>query len=121
MAINRVHKVFMKHREVHWGACVYLLDGPLTLEQIKTQYQKIPFPLSQQAVFYAEGNWNMRGLERLPNDLAGLLKAGWVIQKGDRFSLTERGREQVNQILEKARTSSEWVNRNLHSDRKSVV
>lgn len=115
MAINRAHKMFRKHREVHWGSCVYLLSGPLTLEQIKTNYQKVPFPLSQQPRFYTQGNWNTRGLERLPDDLAGLLKAGWVIQEGDRYALTERGRGRVNRMMEDARTSSEWVNRKLHS------
>ncbi len=115
MARDRMRKRSKELRGVHWGVCVYLLDGPLTMEQIKTSYGNAPFPLSQQPGFYATGQWNRRGLERLPEDLAGLLKVGWVIQEGDRFALTERGREQANRVMEQARVSSEWVNRKLRS------
>jgi Co/Zn/Cd efflux system component len=115
MSINKIHKRSHELREVRWGVCVYLLDGPLTMEEIKTSYKNAPFPLSQQPGFYTKGKWNMRGLERLPDDLVGLLKVGWVIQEGDRFALTERGREQVKRVTEKARSSSEWVNRKLCS------
>ena len=115
MVSGRMHKRSKELREVRWGACVYLLDGPLTLEQIKTCYGNAPFPMSQQPTFYTKGRWNKRGLERLPDDLAGLLKAGWVIQVGEQFALTEQGREQVNRTLEQAKTSSEWVIRKLRS------
>jgi Co/Zn/Cd efflux system component len=57
----------------------------------------------------------MRGLERLPDDLVGLLKVGWVIQEGNRFALTDLGREQVNRILAELRSTSDWVNRKLSS------
>jgi Co/Zn/Cd efflux system component len=113
MLLDRMHKRSKGLRGVRWGVCLYLLDGPLTLEQIKASYRNAPFPLSRQPTFYTRSKWNLRGLERLPDDLAGLLKAGWVIQEGDRFALTERAREQVNRAMEQARTSSEWVNRNL--------
>jgi Co/Zn/Cd efflux system component len=115
MTINRVHRRSREFGKVRWGVCLYLLDGPLTLEQIKASYRNAPFPLSRQPTFYTRSKWNLRGLERLPEDLAGLLKAGWVIQEGDRFALTEPGREQVHRALEQARTSSEWVTRKLRS------
>jgi Co/Zn/Cd efflux system component len=111
MLLDRMHQ----RSKGLWGVCVYLLDGPLTIEQIKTRYGNAPFPLSQQPSFYATGRWNRRALERLPEDLAGLLKAGWVIQEGDRFALTEYGREQVNRIIRNASTSSEWAIRKLRS------
>jgi Co/Zn/Cd efflux system component len=115
MPINRTRKVFRKRRDFHWSFCVYLLPGPLTLEEIKANYQQAPFPLSQQPDFYMEGGWNKRGLERLPDDLAGLIKAGWVIQEGDRYALTEYGRLQVGRILEDASSSTEWIIHRLRS------
>jgi len=109
MAVFRKRKRSREFGKVRWGVCLYLQDGPLTMEQIKASYRKAPFPLSRQPSFYAGSRWNVRGLERLPKDLAGLLKAGWVIEEGDRFALTDRGREQVNQALEEARKSTNWV------------
>jgi Co/Zn/Cd efflux system component len=85
------------------------------MEEIKTSYKNAPFPLSQQPSFYAKGKWNMRGLERLSDDLVGLLKVGWVIQDGDQFALTTLGREQVNQELEEAQSSLKWVSHKLRS------
>jgi Co/Zn/Cd efflux system component len=115
MSIKNMHKRSRELRQAHWGVCVYLLDGSLTLDEIKASYNSAPFPFSQRPGFYTKGKWNTRGLERLPGDLAGLLKVGWVIQEGDRFALTEHGREQVNQVMEKARSSSDWVSRKLRS------
>jgi hypothetical protein len=115
MSINRAHKVFRKNREVRWGPCVYLLDGPMTLEQLKMNYQKAPFPFSRQPAFYTEGNWSLRGLERLPDDLAGLVKVGLVVQKGDQFELTARGYVQVYHLIGGTRMFSERVSRKLRS------
>ncbi|HTP07585.1 MAG TPA: cation transporter [Anaerolineae bacterium] len=112
---NNTYKRSYELREVRWGVCVYLLDGALTIEEIKTSYNKAPFPFSRQPGFYVAGQWNAHGLERLPDDLAGLLKAGWVIQEDDRFALTERGRERVNRFMKKAQFSSDWVNGKLHA------
>jgi hypothetical protein len=115
MSLKRMHQGTQVPRRVHWGVCVYLLDGPLSMEQIKTCYGKAPFPLSQQASFYASGQWNRRYLQRLPQDLAGLLKAGWVTQEDDRFKLTEYGREQIKRVMEEARVSTAWVSGKLRS------
>jgi Co/Zn/Cd efflux system component len=115
MTINRLHKRSKELSRVRWGACVYLLDGPLTMEQIKTSYGNVPFPMSQQPAFYVKGRWNRRGMERLSDDLAGLLKAGWVIQEGDRFTLTEHGRELLQQTVEEAKTTTNWVRGKLRS------
>ena len=109
MRINRSHKVLRKRRDFRWSPCVYLLPGPLTLEQLQARYREAPFPTSQPPDFPVEAAWNRRGLARLPDDLAGLIQAGWVIQKDDLFSLTERGRGEVDQLLGNARRSSEWL------------
>jgi Co/Zn/Cd efflux system component len=115
MLLDRMHKRSKGLRGVRWGVCVYLLDGPLTMEQIKTRYGNAPFPMSQQPGFYAKGRWNRCGLERLSDDLAGLLKAGWVIQEGDQFALTEYGRELLQQTVEEAKTTTNWVKGKLRS------
>jgi hypothetical protein len=115
MPVGRKHERSKGLRGVRWGLCVYLLDGPLTMEQLKDRYGSLPFPFPQQPGFYASGQWNRRGLERLPEDLAGLLRAGWVSQEGDQFALTERGREQVGGLIGSASSSSERVIRELRA------
>jgi hypothetical protein len=95
--------------EIHWGIGVYLLDGPLTIDELISQYQNNPFPFSRQPGFYTKGNWNMRGLERLPDDLAELIMAGWVTQVENRYVLTELGRRQVSQAINKVQSSLTWT------------
>jgi Co/Zn/Cd efflux system component len=109
MAFNIRHRHAKGLRGIDWAACVYLLDGPLTIEQLTDSYKSAPFPVSQPPDFYAKGQWNRRGLEKLPVDLAGLRGAGWVSQEGDRYALTEYGRKQVGQILAEASTAMKWV------------
>jgi Co/Zn/Cd efflux system component len=106
---NRVQKRFREYGRVQWGVCLYLLDGPLTLEEIKANYRKSPFPLSRQLTYYRKAGWNQRGLAQLPNDLAGLLQAGWVIQQDDKYGLTDHGRVELQKAMEEARISTHWV------------
>jgi Co/Zn/Cd efflux system component len=115
MALNKLQNRTRTHRGVQWGACVYLLDGPLTMEQIIASYKETPFPMSNQPDFYKKGQWNRRSLQRLPEDLAGLLEAAWIEQIDDRYVLTELGRKQVNQMLENASASTEWMMRKLRA------
>jgi Co/Zn/Cd efflux system component len=115
MSLSKFRKRSNGFRGVQWGVCVYLLDGPLTMEQIIDSYGNAPFPMSQQPGFYTIGQWNRRSIERIPSDIASLLEAAWVTQEDDRYRLTELGREKVNQILKDASVSSEWVIRKLLS------
>ena len=115
MTVNSVYRRSREFGRVHWGVCLYLLNGPLTLEQIKTSYRNTPFPVSRQPTFYTRGQWNLRGLKRLSKDLAELLNAGWVVQEGDQFVLTDHGRELVNQAMEEAWRSTNWVKDKLRS------
>jgi Co/Zn/Cd efflux system component len=115
MSINNKHKRSNGIRELPWGVCIFLLDGPLTMEQIQTSYRNNPFPSSQQSGSYKKGMRHTRRLERLSDDLARLIKAGWVIQDGDQFALTTLGREQVNQAMDKAQSSLKWVSHKLRS------
>ena len=109
MAGNMAHRRSRQSGRVEWAACLYLLDGPLTLEEIKAEYQKSPFPLSHQLTYYRKSGWNQRGLGRLPDDLAGLLQAGWVVQHDDRYALTDHGRKSLQQEMEEVRLSTSWV------------
>ena len=104
-----------KYHRVHWGACVYLLEGPLSLDELIHRYQNAPFPVAQQTSLFMEGQWNRRGLERLPYDLAGLCRAGWVVQRDGCFALTDHGRAQVTQIIERTRAETAWLRGKLHS------
>ncbi|HUI90082.1 MAG TPA: cation transporter [Anaerolineales bacterium] len=92
---------------------MYLLEGPLTMEQINTCYNQAPFPLSRRPTFYTRSQWNVRGLERLPKDMAALLEAGWIIQEGDQYALTDHGRQLVNQAMAEARKSTDRVKEKL--------
>jgi Co/Zn/Cd efflux system component len=115
MALEGLRKNTKGIRDIHWGACVYLLDGPKTMEQLRTAYESAPFPMAQSYGSNPAGQWNQRSLERLPTDLSSLLRVGWVTQEGDLFALTEDGRKQVGQILKNASNSTEWVLQKLKS------
>jgi hypothetical protein len=105
----------MPKEKVPWGIGLYLLDGPLTLEEIKTSYEKNPFPSSQQSRLYTKGARHKRRLDRVPDDLAGLIQIGWVIQEGDRYTLTASGREYVGQETAKAQSYLEEVSHKLRA------
>jgi Co/Zn/Cd efflux system component len=115
MALNRHRNRPKDLRGMKWGACVYLLDGPKTMEQLSAAYGSAPFPVAQPYGFNKVGQWNKRGIEKLPGELSGLLSAGWVIQEGNQYSITEFGRNQLDQILANASTSTQWIIRKLHT------
>jgi len=112
---NETYRGLKWQRDIDWSPCVYLLQGSLTLEQLKNEYRAAPFPGSPRPAFYMEGGWNRRGLEKLPDNLAGLVKSGWVIQDKELFTLTEHGHQEVETLLERARTSSKWVTQKLQA------
>jgi hypothetical protein len=109
----------MSKEKVPWGIGLYLLDGPLTIEEIKTNYETNPFASSQQSGLYTRLYTNRarhrRRLERLRDDLAGLVQVGWVTQEGDRYALTAIGREQVSREAANAQSYLEEVSRKLRA------
>ena len=109
----------MSRKKTPWGIGLYLLGGPLTIEEIKTNYETNPFASSRQSGFYSglytKRARHRRRLERLPDDLAGLIRAGWVTEEGDRYALTESGREQVNQAAAEAQSHLERVSKRLRA------
>ena len=115
MALEKLRKHTKAVRDIHWGACVYLLNGPKTMEQLRTAHENAPFPIAQPYRFYAAGKWNQRSLEKLPADLSDLLGVGWVTQEGDLFGLTDEGRKQVGQILKNASSATKWTLQKMRS------
>jgi hypothetical protein len=105
----------MTKQKVPRGIGLYLLDGPLTMEEIKTSYEKNPFPSSQQSRLYTKGTRHRRRLDRLPDDLAELIQVGWVIKEGDRYALTASGRERVSREAASAQSYLEEVSRKLRA------
>ena len=103
MRMDRVHGQKDQSRS-HWGVCVYLLDGPKTLEEIQKNYEKMPFIVAMQPGFLLKGNGISQDLNMFVDDLGALRKLGWVSKEEDRFSLTEQGRSQVTKNLEKAQS-----------------
>jgi Co/Zn/Cd efflux system component len=96
-------------RDIRWGVGVYLLAGPRTLAELKASCQDTLSPFVPKPEFYVRGRWKARSLERLPDDLAGLVSAGWVLLENDRYALTEQGRHQVQQRMEKLRSATAWM------------
>jgi hypothetical protein len=109
----------MSRDKVPWGIGLYLLDGPLTIEEIKTNYEMNPFASSGQSGpytgLYTNQARHRRRLERMQDDLAALIQAGWVTQAGDLYALTESGREQVNQAAANAQRYLEQVSKRLRA------
>jgi hypothetical protein len=109
----------MSREKIPWGIGLYLLDGPLTIEEIKNNYETNPFASSRQSGFYTGLYTNRarhrRRLERLSEDLARLVQVGWVTQEGDRYALTESGREQVSRKAANAQSYLEEVSKRLRA------
>jgi hypothetical protein len=109
----------MSRDKVPWGIGLHLLDGPLTIEEIKTNYEANPFASSGQTGrytgLYTNRARHRRRLERMQDDLASLIQAGWVTQAGERYALTESGREQVIREAANAQRYLEQVSKRLRA------
>jgi hypothetical protein len=108
-----------------WGVGLYLLDGPMTREQILSSDTNNPFASPRQLGTYGHGRGQQRRAQRLSDNLAALIKAGWVTLDGDAFVLTSLGREQVTQARDKALVSltglSHWLRSLVQPDTASRV
>jgi Cation efflux family len=105
----------MSKQKVPWGIGMILLDGPLTMEEIKTEAEKNPFASSVPPGPSGRQMRHRRHAGRAPNDLAELIQAGWVIQDGDRYMLTTLGREQASRAKEEAISALSLVGDKLRS------
>jgi hypothetical protein len=88
----------MPTQKVSWGIGMSLLEGPLTIEELKEGIENSPFVSSLQPGPSRRGLRHRRSVERLSQDLAELIRAGWVVEQGDRFALTELGRAEMDRV-----------------------
>lgn len=105
----------MSKQKVSWGIGMILLDGPLTMEEIKTETEKSPFASSMPPGSSGRQMRHRRHADRLADEMAELIQAGWVIQDGDRYALTALGREQAAQAREEAISALKLVSHKLRS------
>ena len=104
---------------LRWGLCLYLLDGPLTIEEISTKYETDPIPGLSRLDSPLRLPRRERRLKKLrsqlPGDLACLVAAGWLVVNDHRYALTQQGREQASQGLQGARSVLTQISRRVHS------
>jgi len=70
----------MSKQKISWGVGMCLLDGPLTLEELRARIAGSPFVASLQPDPVRKELRRRRRVERLSEDLAELVQAGWVVQ-----------------------------------------
>ncbi len=105
----------MSKQKVSWGVGMCLLDGPLTLEQLKAGIEGSPFVTSFTPGPVRRLPRHQRRAERLSEDLAELMRAGWVVRKGERYALTPLGRAEVGKVAQNARSMMETTSRKLRA------
>lgn len=57
MAFRRLRKIPDLPRGTRWGVSLYLLDGPLTMEQIKAMFETNPLPAPDQPDLSNRAGW----------------------------------------------------------------
>jgi hypothetical protein len=105
----------MAREKLPWGIGVVLLEGPMTLEELTTAVETSPFVSSSLPRTSRMPSRHRRRMERLSEDVAALVQAGWVVQQGDHFALTELGKIEVDQLATNARSMMEAAVRMLRA------
>jgi len=105
----------MAKKEIPWGVGICLLDGPQTLEQLKVSVEMTPFASSAQPAFPTRRAQRGRHQKRLAEDLAELIQAGWVVQNGDCYALTDMGRGEVSRRSAEAQAWIQKASQKLRS------
>jgi ferrous-iron efflux pump FieF len=105
----------MSKQKVSWGIGIILLDGPLTMDEIKAETDKYPFASSVLPGPDRRQMRHRRRADRLPDEMTELIQAGWVIQDGDRYALTALGREQAGRAKEESISALNLASRKLRS------
>jgi hypothetical protein len=105
----------MSKQKVSWGIGIILLNGPLTMDEIKAETEKNPFASSMPPGSSRRQMQRRRHANRLPDDLAELIQAGWVTQDGDRYRLTTLGREQAVRAREESISALKLASYKLRS------
>jgi hypothetical protein len=105
----------MAKEKVPWGVGICLLEGPLSIEQLKTSIFTTPFTSSINPGRVKMKLRHKKRLQRLSDDLVELINAGWVIQQGELYALTPFGRDEIEKITQDVRTNIDVANHFLHS------
>ena len=105
----------MARKELSWGLGICLLDGPQTLEQLKVSVEISPFRSAAQPAFPSRIARHGRYQKRLADDLAELIQAGWVVQQGDNYALTDLGRAEVSRFSANAQAWIQTASQKLRS------
>lgn len=96
-------------RRPRWGICLYLVDGPRTVEQLKELLHSNPLAGPGEQGFAAARTPRPRRLRKLLSrvhtDLSGLIDAGWVVREGDGYALTPTGRVELEAAKQEALAS----------------
>ena len=119
MALSRLRKTPGLPHGLRWGVSLYLLDGPLTMEQIRARYETNPLPAlgrPESSLGYVRRGRRLRRLQsRLPTDLSGLVDAGWLALDGDRYFLTPEGQARAHQAMQGALAVVSGIGRRIRS------
>jgi hypothetical protein len=105
----------MLTQKVSRGIAMCLLDGPLTLEEIRAGVENSLFATS---MWPGPGRKELRSRRcgvRLSDDLTELVRTGWVVQQEKCFALTPLGRAEAGRAAEEVRTSIDTASRTLRA------
>ena len=95
-----------RSRGHRWDVALYLVDGPLTLEEIRAKYEANPFPeLGEAGAALGLTHYGRRLRKReshLPTDLSRLVDAGLLVLDGERYVLTPEGRANAERATQGA-------------------
>jgi len=105
----------MSKLKVSWAVGMCLLDGPLTLEQLRVSIEPSPFFTTLQHGHARRLPRQQRRAERLEDDLNELMQAGWVVRTDNRFALTPLGRNEIGRVTQNARSKIETTGRTLRA------
>jgi Co/Zn/Cd efflux system component len=101
--------------KIPWGVGMCLLDGPLSLPELKTSILTAPFDSTLQPGRGKMPARHRRLLQNLDGNLADLMNIGWVVQQDDLYALTPLGRDEIGKITLDARSKIETASQAFQS------
>jgi Co/Zn/Cd efflux system component len=101
--------------KIPWGVGMCLLDGPLSLPELKTSILTAPFDSTLQPGRGKMPARHRRLLQNLDGNLAELMNIGWVVQQDDLYALTPLGRDEIGKITLDARSKIETASQAFQS------
>jgi Co/Zn/Cd efflux system component len=105
----------MAKKKIPWGVGMCLLEGPLSLTQLKTSILTTPFSSTLQPGRKKMPARHRRLLQKLDGNLAELINIGWVVQQDELYALTPLGRDEIGKITLDARSKIETASQAFQS------